>query len=359
MNKFQIIFIFSIFAAGSVCLQVPATAYFFAEDDEEQEIYRNEDFVLLEEEPGAGQFYALVPRDGYYKYVKYNAYYNQVFPITNFFELGDAEPQLSTIDPEGRRFFFTTDDGFKSTLYVIGLETGEIIRAYTFEYRIAMMQYDTETERIIGIGQNRHGNNKAIIIDTYNGALSRAADLSTIHRLKFDTAFLHPERREVWVIAEKRRVEYLMTVHADTGRPNIVKVLQVGPDDWIFYNFNTDKLNQILFAAGTKDSIILAGFNKQYLTTFIVHLTIHSTNVKKVIDEVQKKLNKVSADGLSDYDLTIVSGRAVENFIAFSKAQVLEDSLKRNFGVEEIERKEFFLGQPYNVVSSVNGVGVY
>ena len=114
-----------LLTAGVLGSPVPVAAYFFTEEDSEPETYQNEDFILLEEEPGMDQFYALVLRDGYIKYVRYNAYFNQVFSITNFFEFGDAIPQLSTIDALGRRFFFTTNDGLKSTLYVVGLDTGE------------------------------------------------------------------------------------------------------------------------------------------------------------------------------------------------------------------------------------------
>lgn len=349
-----------LLVAGALGSPVPVEAYFFTEEDSEPEIYQNEDFILLEEEPGMDQFFALVPRDGYIKYVKYNAYYNQVFSITNFFELGDAEPQLSTIDAYGRRFFFTTNDGLKSTLYVIGLDTGEIVRIYTYEYRIVMMEYDPLTEKIIGIAQNRHGNNKTFVIDSYSGVFSKLSDLSVVHSLRLETAFLHPDRREVWAIARKRRVDYLMRVHAETGRANITKVLLVKPEDWLFYNYNLQNIHQLLFTRATKDSIILAGFNKQYRTTFVVHMTIHSTKVKNLMAEVQAKLQEINPDGgLADYELTIVSSRAVENFIAYSKSQVLENNLKSIYGVEEIERKVFFLGQPYNVISSVDGIDVY
>lgn len=345
---------------GLVAAVPGAHAYFFTEDDEDAtEIYQNEDFLVLEEDPGMDQFFAIVRRDGLYKYVKYSAYFNQVFNITNFFELGDNQPQVSAIDAEGRRFFFTTDDGLKSTLYVIGLETGEILRMYTFNYRIAMMEYDPQTERLVGIAQNRHGNNKAITIDSYTGVLNRLTDLSVVHSLKFNTAFFHPKRREVWSLAEKRRAEYLMIVNADTGHTGIARVLNVRPEQSEIYNFNLQPPDQNIFAHATKDSIILAGYNENYLTTFILHLTIHSTNVKDTISDLNAKLRNVSAGGIADCKLTIVNGRAVENFIAYSKAQVLEESLKKVYGVEEIEHKEFFLGQPYSVIATVEGIEVY
>lgn len=359
MTRMRIV-LTSLWLAASLTAMIPqASAYFFDEEDTETEIYRNEDFLLVEEEPGADQFYALVRRDGYYKYVKYSAYFNEVFSITNFFELGDGVPKVSAIDTVGRRYFFTMDNDLKSTLYIVGLETGEIVRAYTYDYRIAMMEYDKETERLVGIAQNRHGNNKAIVINTYNGELSKTSDLSITHAIDFDTAFFHAERREVWAVALKRTVEYLMTVHADSGHPSILKLKQVKPEDWLFYNFNTDKVNQIIFVPGTKDSIILAGYSETYRTAFVVHLTIHSSKVKDIIAEVNRKLRDVSPNGLLDYELTIVNGRAVENFIAYSKAQVLTESLKSAYGVESINRKEYFIGQPYNVIVTVDGIDVY
>lgn len=359
MPKAGFLILYLCVIGGVVMPASPAPAYFFEEEDVETEIYQNEDFLLVEEEPGAGQFYALVRGDGYFKYVKYNAYFNQVFSITNFFELGDNEPRVSAIDVEGRRFFFTIDSGLNSRLYVVGLDTGEIVRIYNYDYRIGMMEYDQQTERLVGIAQNRHGNNKAIVIDTYNGALSKTADLSITHAIDFSSAYFDQERREVWAVAQKRKVEYLMTIHADSGRPSIVKVLQVEPEDWLFYNFNTQKVNQIIFVPGTKDSIILAGYNESYRTAFIIHMTIHSTKVKDVIAEVNRKLRDVAFHDLADYELTIVNARAVENFIAYSKAQVLADSLKSVYGVTDIERKEFFIGQPYSVVATVDGIGVH
>ena len=159
-----------------------------------------------------------------------------------------------------------------------------------------------------------------------------------------ETAFLHPQRREVWAVAQKRKVDYLMTMNMESGRANIAKVLFVKPEEWLFYNYNLQRLNQLLFTRANKDSIILAGFSERYRTTFVVHMTIHSTNVKDLIAEVQTKLQEVTRDGIADYELTIVSGRAVENFIAYSKSQVLENNLKSIYGVKEIKRVVFFSG---------------
>ncbi|MGE0268898.1 MAG: hypothetical protein AB7S78_10650 [Candidatus Omnitrophota bacterium] len=336
----------------------PAGSYGdFTED--EVDVYQNDEFLLLEEDPGQNRFFALVKKGNYYKYVQFNGYFNEVFSITNLFNLEDLSKSTSAIDPYNRRYFFTTTSDNQSILYVLSLDSGEILYKSSLEFKVNAMYYDEPSGSLIALAQNKNANSKTIRIDPHRGEVTRLADLSRTFSMDYDSAFYKEDQQEIWLSAANRKNEYLLTVSTVTGKANAIRVINVEPEKEIVYNFNTMKLNQVIFAAGTKHSIFLTGFNDYSKTAFVLHLTDSSRAVKDRITKINKQLLEYSPGGIADYELTVVCARPYENIVSFSKAIALERNLKAEYAIEKITHKEFFNGRPYKVVLTAEGVSIY
>lgn len=334
-------------------------AFSYFEEEEEVEVYQNDQFLLMEEDEAQNQFFAIVKKENYHQFVQFNGYFNQVFSLMNLFDLEDLSQSVSTIDRANRRYMFTTTTGRQSQLYVLGLDTGEILNQSRFDYRIVAMEYDEMTGYIYGLAQNKNGNAKTVRIDPTLGDLTSLSDLSRAYSLDYNSAFYKPDKQEVWIKAANRKNDYLLTISTETGKASAIRVIHVAPDSSLVYNFNTMKLNQTLFSAATPDSIYLLGFNDQFKTAFILHLGEKSVNVKEKIDEIHQKLMEFSPGGIKDYKLKIVCPKPFDNFVAYTKAIALETKLKETNVFEEIKRKEFFIGSPSNIVVNVDGMFVY
>lgn len=331
----------------------------YFEEEEAVEVYQNDQFLLMEEDSVQNQFFALVKKENYHQFVQFNGYFNQVFSIMNLFDLEDLSRSVSTIDRANRRYMFTTTTGRQSQLYVLGLDTGEILSQSRFDYRIVAMEYDEMTGYIYGLAQNKNGNAKTIRIDPTMGDLTSLSDLNRSYSMDYNSAFYNAGKQEVWIKAANRKNEYLLTISTETGKASAIRVIHVAPDSSLVYNFNTMKLNQTLFSAGTADSIFLLGFNEQFKTAFILHLGEKSVNAKEKVDGIHRQLLEFSAGGIKDYQLMIVCPKSFDNFVAYTKALALETKLKETNAFEEIKRKEFFIGNPYNIVVNVDGMFVY
>jgi len=334
-------------------------AFSYFEEEEEVEVYHNDQFLLMEEDSTQNQFFALVKKENYHQYVQFNGYFNQVFSIINLFDLEELSHSVSTIDRANRRYMFTTTSGRQTQLYVLGLDTGEILSQSRLDFRIAAMEYDEMTGYIYALAQNKNGNAKTVRIDPTLGELTILSDLSRAYSLEYNSAFYKPDKQEVWIKAAKRKNEYLLAISTETGKASAIRIINVDPDSSLVYNFNTMKFNQTLFSAATPNSIYLLGFNEQFKTAFILHLGEKSVNVKEKIDGIHKKLLEFSPGGIKDYQLKIVCPKPFDNFVAYTKAQALETKLKDTYAFEEIKRKEFFIGNPYNIVVNVDGMFIY
>lgn len=327
--------------------------------DDINDVYQNSEFLLLEEDPGQNRFFALVKKGNYYKYVQFNGYFNEVFSITNLFNLEDLSQSVSAIDPYNRRYFFTTTSGYQSNLYVLSLDSGEILNKAALEYKINAMYYDEPSGSLIALAQNKNANSKTIKIDPHRGGVTRLADLSRTFSMDYNSAFYKEDKQELWLSAANRKNDYLLTISTVSGKANAVRVINVDPDSQIVYNFNTMKLNQIIFSAGTKHSIYLTGFNDAYKTAFVLHLTDSSRGVKDMIKKINEQLLEFSPGGIADYELTVVCAKPYENIVSYSKATALESNLRAEYDIEKITHKEFFIGKPYKVVLTAEGISIY
>lgn len=351
----KIFYIGMIIAAVLSTGTVRSFAY-FAED--EIDVYQNSEFLLMEVDRAQNLFYALVKKENYYTYVQFNGYYDEVFSITNLFNLEGMDQAVSSIDLTSRRYFFTTTSGNQSFLYVLGLDSGEVLNMFPLDFLVSAMKYDEATASLIALGRNKHGNTKTVRIDTDTGDLTKLADLSRTYSLDYRTAFMNEKKQEIWVTADQKS-DYVITVSTRSGKAGAVRVLNVRPDETVVYNFNTMRFNQTLFSSGTKDSLYFMGMNDQFKTVFILHMSAEAKNVKEKIEELQKQLLEYSPGGIADYTLKVVCPKSFENFTAFSKAVSLEKNVKEIYGVAEIDHKEFFIGRPPNIVVSAEGISVY
>ncbi|MBP9853941.1 MAG: hypothetical protein KBD53_03635 [Candidatus Omnitrophica bacterium] len=347
MAKRYTLTLFSLFILifGTLVIISPSPA------DNEVETSPHNELLLIQEDPERNRFFALEKKEGSYGYVQYDGQLNSVFTITI---LGpkDLNPTVSAIDTNGR-YFFTTTSGRQTILYILALETGETINEITLDYTIDAMEYDPSSDTIVGFAQDKNFNSHVVRIDLKLGSLSSLIDLSRDYSLDFKTFFFNEQGQEIWITGSNVRNTYMLEISTVTGSINILRMINIKPENQTVYDFNIMKTADILFSAARKDSIYITGFNERLKTAFILHLTDKSTKIKDRVGEIHKQLLEYSGGGISDYEIKIIST------VDSDEAMILEKNLKEAYGLNQIERKEFFTLKSNSIVISADGVSIY
>ncbi len=317
---------------------------------------QNEEFISVEEDFGQDRFFALLNEGTHYRYVQYNGYYNEVFTISRLEDLGAVIPGVSAVDTFFRRYFFVSKKGKTMFFNTIGLDTGEVIAHAPLLFFIVSMDYDIDTDVVYALANTGAKSYLSAKIDPMSGESSTLFNVRNLFSLIPETSFINKETREFWTLAKTWNRKHILSFSLDKGRSSEKRAMVIEAGEHKGYNFNTELYGQILFSVGTKDSIILAGHNDTLKMGFIAHFTIESKNVKEVIDQLQNELLQVTLGGIADFDVYLTAAKPYENFLAYTRTYVLERKLREDYGVEDIDKKEFFVGKPYSVFLSADGV---
>lgn len=315
-------------------------------------------YISVLEDRGKDRFFAMINEGTHYRYIQYNTYYDQVFTISHVTDVGTIIPDVAAIDNFYRNYYFVSKKGKQMMFNAIGLDTGELLISSPIKHYLLAIDYDHETEMIFGLARISSMMNVAVKINPVTGELTTMANARNYYSLRPEVFFINKDTREFWVLAETRSRKHILSFRLGEGRFTEKRADFITAGTHKVYNFNTMISSHMLFASGTKDSIILAGHNDQLKFGFVIHLSADAKNVQQQISQLQEDLLKLTPAGILGFTLNLVSPRSVGNFEAYVRGLVLERKLKQEYGVIAIERDEFFATSPYNVFVTADGVVV-
>jgi hypothetical protein len=308
-------------------------------------------------DPSTGKVYGLSFSNGVWHFASIDIGTGRVEQLKSLPEVMKFARGNAAVDREQRRYFFIGSVKGNRYLYILNIDTGEMINRYKLRRPFKFVTYFRQTDRLYGLSE-RDGIYYFISFDIYSGRMTKINKLSNLSRLKGSSRKIDSRKGVFLFEGVFNDRNSLLAIDLHKGRIKAVNAFRVGVNDYRIHVFRRNQPINILYSFGVGNCVAIAGYCKTYGIGFLAHFSPQFEKTEETLLHIEKEIKKKCNKGFADMNIYVIGGR-IRSAASYENAIKVYQVLIETFGTRYKGDKIFHLGIVYNIIIDNGNIDIF
>lgn len=308
-------------------------------------------------DPAAGKIYGLSSANGVWHFASIDIGTRRIEQLKSLPEVTKFARGNAAADREQRRYFFVGSIKGNRYLYILNIDTGEMITRYKLRRPFKFIAYFRRTDRLYGLSE-REGVYYFISFDISSGKETVVSKLSNLSRLKGSSRKIDSRKGVFLFEGVFNGRDSLLAIGLQEGRIKAVNAFRVGVNDYRIHAFGRNQPINILYTFGVGNCVVAAGYCKTCGVGFLAHFSPRFEKTEETLQQIEKEIKKKCDKGFADMNIYVVGGR-IKNAASYENAIKVYQVLAETFGTNYKGDKIFHLGIVYNIIIDNGNIDIF
>jgi hypothetical protein len=268
------------------------------------------------------------------------------------FGMGNA-----AVDRDQRRYFFIGSLRENRYLYILNIDTGDMIYRYKLRRPFIFAAYHRRTDRLYGLSE-RDGIYYFISFAVSSGKVTVVSKLANLSRLKGTSRKIDSRKGVFLFEGVFNGRNSLLAIDLQEGRIKAVNAFRVGIDEYQIHVFGRNQPVNILYTFGVGNCAAVAGYCKRGGVGFLAHFSPRFEKIEETLGQIEKEIKKKGDKGFAEMNIYVVGGR-IRNAVSFENTIKVYRVLAETFGTTYKGDRISHLGVVYNIIIDNGNIDIF
>jgi hypothetical protein len=308
-------------------------------------------------DPATGKVYGLSSSNGVWHFASIDIKTGRIKQLKSLPEVMKFGMGNAAVDREQRRYFFIGSLKGNRYLYILNIDTGDMIYRYKLRRPFKFAAYHRRTDRLYGLSE-REGIYYFISFDISSGKVTVVSKLSNLSRLKGSSRKIDPRKGVFLFEGVFNDRDSLLAIDLQGGGIKAVNAFRVGVNDYRIHTFGKNQPANMLYTFGVGNCAAIAGYCKTCGVGFLVHFSSRFKKTGETLQQIEKEIKKKCDKGFAEMNIYVVGGR-IRNAASYENAIKVYQVLAETFGSSYKGDKIFHMGIVYNIIINNGNIDIF
>lgn len=308
-------------------------------------------------DPATGKVYGLSSSNGVWHFASIDIGTGRIEQLKSLPEVMKFGRGNAATDREQRRYFFIGSVKGNRYLYILNIDTGEMICRYKLRSPFKFVAYFRRTDRLYGLSE-RDGIYYFVSFDIYSGRVAVVSKLSNLSRLKGSSRKIDSRKGVFLFEGVFNGRNSLLAIDLQEGGIKAVNAFRVGVNDYRIHAFGGNQPANVLYTFGVGNCVAAAGYCKTCGVGFLAHFSPRFEKTEETLQQIEKEIKKKCDKGFAEMNIYVVGGR-IRNAASYENAIKVYQVLAETFGTRYKGDKIFHLGIVYNIIINNGNIDIF
>ncbi|NIM16945.1 MAG: hypothetical protein GTO45_33675 [Candidatus Aminicenantes bacterium] len=308
-------------------------------------------------DPTTGKVYGLSSSNGVWYFASIDIGTGKIEQLKSLPEVMKFGMGNAAVDREQRRYFFVGSVKGNWYLYILNIDTGEMIYRYKLRRPFKFIAYFRRTDRLYGLSE-REGTYYFISFDIYSGRMAEVSKLSKLSRLKGTSRKIDSRKGVFLFEGVFNGRNSLLAIDIPEGRIKAVNAFRVSVNDYRIHFFGRNQPVNMLYTFGVGNCVVAAGYCKTCGAGFLAHFSPRFEKIEETLGQIEKEIKTKGGKSLAEMNIYVVGGR-IRNAASYKNAIKVYQVLAEMFGTTYKGDRIFHLGIVYNIIIDNGNIDIF
>jgi len=327
-----------------------------------EDLFLDDSYSLLEYSPANDTAYALSYFSQLNHFISIHLPSKKIKILNKFPEIEGLPMEASAIDDTKGRFFFIGHVKNTYFLYVLDIFTGKVLKKHKLKNSIALLEYNRQRDKLIGISRIFGDSNKLIELNISSGKVRVIKEISNLSGIPMVPTKMdyNNEKNRFLFFGDINDTPELLSANISTGEISFVNAYYIETDSYRIHSFDRNQLINTIYTTGVQSCTGMVGYNKEYKVGFILHVSPNVKNIPSILREMDQGLKKLTGSGLNNPNMKIyIVGGLKTDSDSFNNVITVYRELLQNYHVNYDGSKVYHLGKSYNIILNAENIDIF